>query len=73
MTGPATFFLLAVWNMRPYKDVDSALARYRRLLNTGSAVVAGDFNTPPDFRRRGDAPLEWADPARQRDANFFLG
>lgn len=73
VTGPTNFFLVAIWNMRPYKDVDSALAKYRRLLNRGSAVVAGDFNGPPDFRRRGDAPWAWGDPARQRDANFCFG
>ena len=45
VTGPHSFFLLAIWEQRPYGEgVQSALELYRDRLTSGAAVVAGDFN-----------------------------
>jgi endonuclease/exonuclease/phosphatase family metal-dependent hydrolase len=45
VTGPHSFFLLAIWSQRPYAaGVETALERYRQLISEGPAVVAGDFN-----------------------------
>ncbi len=45
VTGRQTFFLLAIWAQRPYREpVYRALERYRNQLTAGPAVIAGDFN-----------------------------
>ena len=75
VTGPQRFFLLAIWTKRPYQQhLWAALARYRRLLTAGPAVVAGDFNVTSRsmFRMRDGTPAPWHDFTRQMDAEFFL-
>jgi endonuclease/exonuclease/phosphatase family metal-dependent hydrolase len=73
VTGPHALFLLALWNMPPYRDDANAVRRYHPLLTSRPAVIAGDFNSAMMLQRRGDAPLVWGDPARQKDPEFFLG
>jgi hypothetical protein len=75
VTGPHHFFLLAIWNMRPYQYIWDALAKYRRLLTAGPAVVAGDFNvTSRSMFRMGDGtPAPWREEVTQhKDFEFYL-
>jgi len=72
VTGPHAFFLLALWNMPPYKHVEEAVENYHRLLVTRPAVVAGDFNRVPDLQRQSGAAWEWGDPI-PKDSKLFLG
>jgi exodeoxyribonuclease III len=52
VTGPHTFFLLAIWAPRPYREpVHIALETYRDQLSAGPAVVAGDFNQNSSWDR----------------------
>ncbi|HCG00871.1 MAG TPA: hypothetical protein DEV93_10060 [Chloroflexi bacterium] len=45
VTGPHSFFLLAIWGQRPYGEgVQTALEAYHKQLSTRPSVVAGDFN-----------------------------
>ncbi len=45
VTGPHSFFLLAIWGQRPYGEgVQTALDVYHEQLTNGPSVVAGDFN-----------------------------
>ena len=56
VTGPHSFFLLAIWEQRPYgTGVQRALARYGDLIKDGAAVVAGDFNQNANWDRAGRA------------------
>jgi len=77
VTAPHSFFLLAIWTMKPYRrSLQDALDRYHELLTDGPAVVAGDLNASSAsmFRMRGGARCAaYGDSNRQRDANLYLG
>ena len=75
VTGPHQFFLLAIWNMRPYQYVWDALAKYRRLLTAGPAVVAVTCNVSSRsmFRMRDGTPAPWREEGtRHNDFDFYL-
>lgn len=59
--GPKTFNLLAVWTWPApsyIKAMMNALEAYAGLLDSGQAIVAGDFNGNPGFDKPG-ARMKW--------------
>lgn len=73
VTGPVAFTLLAVWTWPApsyIKAFLNGLAAYSALLESGAAVVAGDFNGNPAFDKPGHR-LKWsAGFATLRDAGL---